>query len=233
MTIVVSAAVGPKIPGTVTLASTNGSSSNPTNSYTWSGQSLGAEHPARKLIALVRGVNANISQVGNLSGFSVAGIGMTIQQVAQFGWNWWALCTAALPTGITGDVVAQRNIGNGFDRCHWVLFAAYHIDSIVPTGFDAGGLTNANPSSRANVIGFRGIAVAAAYGGGTGIFTWSDAATKVSDIIVGVGAGERISGAVISKQQPAGTRAGTFTSTSSHDPAGIGGNHEQCAATFQ
>lgn len=233
MTIVAASYVNPVRPATVAFAAAAGSSTNPVTSYTFASQSLGTADPSRIMVVIVYGRNDTGSpniNVGTVDSVSVGGTGCTRRFTLQNASRHWTAWTCAKPTGSTGSVVIAR--GDGFTYAYFVMFAAYDLLSAAATD-SAANLNNVptdNPCSLTNTITFGGIIVAMAAdetGGGTG-FTWLAPADEVCDLNVGVASASRISGALISKQQNAGTRTANFITRST-----TGAAHHQCALAFR
>jgi hypothetical protein len=230
MTVVAASYVNPIRPATVAFADAAGSSTNPNPSYSFGSQSLGTPDPQRTMIVLIRSQSAGFDVNGDVDSVSVGGTGCTKRVTISNAYLHWTCWTCAKPTGTTGTVTINRALE--FDHAYFVMFAAYDLLSAVPTD-SAGVLVEANPVSLTNSVLFRGIVVAMANSdSGVGeSFTWLAPAQEVCDLSVGVGSASRISGALISKQENAGTRAGSFLTRST---ASGGANvHEQFALSFR
>lgn len=234
MTVISTAYVNPRSPATVAFADANGSSTNPNNSYSF-GVSYGplGLHATRKLIAIVRSRNANLSVSGNpVDSLTIGGVGCTNRFQTVTNSDAFTIWTCDMPAGASGTLTVTRSTGNGFEFAHFVLFAGYDLRSAAPQSV-LGDVLNAAPQTRNNVIPFGGMVAAVAYASGVAAnFTWTGTGVvEVADLVVGAGALETLSGALITKQQPAGTRPGTFPSTSTFN--GGNGNHNQLAAVFR
>jgi hypothetical protein len=231
MTIIASGYVNPLRPATVAFADAGGSSSNPANTYTFSGQNLGTPDASRRMIIMVRSQNANSGSVGDVDSISIGGTGCSRRLTMSNGLNHWSTWTCTKPTGTTGSVVINYPGGDGFSYAYWVMFAAYDLLSVTPTDSDVvfDFVPATDPVNNSTDIDFRGILVAMAERetGGGSAFGWTGA-TEVADLNVGVASSSRISGAIINKVENAGTRPGTYPTSSN-----TGGAHHQWAVAFR
>jgi hypothetical protein len=200
--------LGVATPATVAYGDSAGSSSNPTNSYNFGTQDLGTDADGRTMILMIRANNANIvADTSGVTSLTVGGVGGTkIGQLPSGNqsahWSTWILPRSdnGGPTGTTGNVTINRNIGNGFDRCHFVMFAAYDLKSLTPSDIELS--TAADPATATIDIMGGGIVTAIAYYVNTTQFTWTGA-TEVTDIIVDVSGVGRLGGALLSEQAAA------------------------------
>lgn len=215
MTIIASCAIDPQIPATVAFCDSQGSNSfNPSNRYSFSVNLGPVSRQRRTMIALVRTKNADLSTVGSIDDITVADTSFGLRFDCVNGPEHASLWSADIAGGTSGTLIISRGRGNGFEFAHFVLFAAYGLQSLVPTDVHLSLAYLIGTITHNTAIAFRGILVGMAFcEDGTKPFTWTGA-DKVSDVIVDGGT-QRISGAIISKQQPAGTRAATFTTTTS------------------
>jgi hypothetical protein len=197
--------LGVGLPATVAYGDSAGSSSNPTNSYDFGTQDLGTDADGRTMILMIRANNANIvADTSGVTSISVGGVaGTKIGQLPSGNqsahWSTWILPRSdnGGPTGTTGNVTINRNIGNGFDRAQWVMFAAYDLKSLTPSDIELS--TAADPATATIDVLGGGIVTAIAYYVNTTAFTWTGP-TEVTDIIVDVSGVGRLSGALASNQ---------------------------------
>lgn len=176
-----------------------GSSSNPQNTYNYGTKNLGTVEPSRVMVLLAWSSNSNL--VGDTTGPSSVSIGGTSatrratlpasSSIARWGCWVTARADSGGPTTSTGNVTISRSTGNGFEWCHWVLWALYDLQDELPADFDLASF--ADPSTATLVVSRGGAVVAIAGYSTTGAFVWTGP-TEDADFITGVSSSQRVTG---------------------------------------
>ena len=204
-----------------------GSNTNPTHTYTFGSQNIGAPSPTRVLILMITADNANLSATGYIDSLTVGGQAATPVFLNQVGSNTQSIWVVAFPGSTVGnqaDVVVTRNTGNGFQFVYIAMFAAYFLNSTTPidVAIDA---TVALTDTVDTITAAGGFLIDSSVIAG-GFPTTYDGATSVCDITVGVAGVQQLSAAI---KSPTVASAAYPTTTTTTNPNGT----NQFTASFR
>ena len=210
-----------------TFAAAMGSSTNPTHTYTFKNQNIGAPSASRVLVLVVYAQNANLSATGYIDSLTVGGQSATsvfLDQVGSITQSIWVLPFPGGTIGNQADVVATRNTGNGFAYVYIAMFAAYFLNSSTPIDVQTGA-TVLLTLTLDTITDAGGFLIASSLIAG-GFPTTYDGATSVCDITVGVAGVQQLSAAI---KAPTVASAAYPTTTTTTNPNGT----NQFTASFR
>lgn len=212
MTVISSGCANHRTPSTVVFADANAQLVLATSFSTT--VSMGTADASRVMIALIYAHNGALTAGTLVDSCTLAGVAMTNRGTFDSTTGWQCF-DALIPTGTSGTISMTHSSGTGA-FFGFTLFAAYHLKSMA---LSDSSFSRNNSASLTVAVPFQGVAMAMA--------NTDDAAGTItmggdfSQDFQGSPAGFAIGAATLTKQLPAGTRAGNYVAT--YTGGGVGG----------